>query len=230
MKLEKSKALIIETLSEKSNMKQKVYDNTFKVFNIFKEALRELILDYNKSLKGIDKRVMLEYRDRGKFEAQLKIAGDMLIFSMHSNIFEFDRGHGVWKLSYVQDNRLASYTGIINIFNFLSDSFKYNRNDDMGYLIARIFVNKDFHYFVEGKRQLGFLYNDFGNAKIDKEAISLIINSAILYAMEFDLLVPPYDNVKIASVSQMQKKIESSKLRTGKRLGFQFNYEDISEV
>ena len=55
---------------------------------------------------------------------------------------------------------------MINIYNFLADSFKYNRLNDVGYLVGRVFLNKDLHYFVEGKRQLGFLYNDFVNDKL----------------------------------------------------------------
>jgi len=224
--------MILGNLSEKALMKQKVYDNTKVVFNTLKEVLNEKLLDYNRSLKKKqnDKRILLEYKDRGKFEAQLKVAGDMLVFSMHSNIFDFDQGHGIWKTSYVKNNRMNAYCGIINIYNFLSDSYKYNRVEDLGYLIARIFINKDFHYFLEGKRQLGFLYNDFENAEINKEVIHEIIDSAILYSMEFDLLVPPYENVKIVSIAQMNKKIESSKTKTGKRLGFQFNTDDISET
>ena len=85
----------------------------------------------------------LEYIDRGKFDAEMRMAGDVLFFSMHSNIFEFDRDHSVWKLSYVEEDKMRSYCGIINVYNFLSDSFKYNRFDDLGYLIGRIFVNKD---------------------------------------------------------------------------------------
>ncbi len=226
---QETRQLILNTLSEKASMKQKVYDNTFDTFNQIKEVLHEMSNEYNASIRGADKRVKLEYRDRGKFEAEIRVAGDILIFSMHSNIFEFDRDHSIWKLSYVKDNKLASYCGIINIYNFLTDSFKYNRLDDLGYLIGRIFVNKDFHYFVEGKRQMGFLYNNFGTAVIDKESLRKIIESAILYSLEFDLLVPPYDVVKIASVMQMNTKIESSKLQTGKRLGFKFNSDDVLE-
>ena len=146
---------------------------------------------------------------------------------MHSNIFEFDREHGVWKSSYVKDNILNSYAGIINIYNFLTDSFKYNRLDDLGYLVARIFINRENHYFVEGKRQLGFLYNNFGEAVINKKAIQNVIESAILYTLDFDLLVPPYDDVKFASVSQMKDKINKSKVKTGKRIGFQFYSDDV---
>jgi len=228
-KQQETRQLILKNLTDKSGMKQLVYDNTFATFNLIKEVLHEMASDYNSAFKGIDKRVKLEYHDRGKFEAELRVAGDILIFSMHSNVFQFDRDHNIWKLSYVKDNNMASYCGIINIYNFLRDSFKYNRLDDLGYLIGRIFINKDYHYFVEGKRQMGFLYNNFGTATIDKESLINIIQSSILYTLEFDLLVPPYDVVKIASVNQMNTKIENSKLQTGKRLGFKFNSDDVLE-
>jgi len=228
-KQQETRQLILKNLTDKSGMKQLVYDNTFATFNLIKEVLHEMASDYNSAFKGIDKRVKLEYHDRGKFEAELRVAGDILIFSMHSNVFQFDRDHNIWKLSYVKDNNMASYCGIINIYNFLRDSFKYNRLDDLGYLIGRIFINRDYHYFVEGKRQMGFLYNNFGSATIDKESLINIIQSSILYTLEFDLLVPPYDVVKIASVNQMNTKIENSKLQTGKRLGFKFNSDDVLE-
>ena len=221
--------LIVDTLVEKSVMKQMVYENTIETFNLIKNVLHEISLELNTSIKSADKKIRLEYRDRGKFEAEVRVAGDILIFSMHSNVFEFDRDHSIWKLPYVQDNKLNSYCGMINIYNFLTDSFKYNRNDDLGYLIGRLFVNRENHYFVEGKRQMGFLYNNFGQAIINKEVIKKIIESAMLYSLEFDLLVPPYDMVKIASVAQMNSKIDSSKLQTGKRLGFKFNSDDVLE-
>ncbi len=224
-----TRKLILQSLSEKSGMKQIVYDNTFATFNMIKEVLHEMSNDYNSAFKGVDKRVKLEYHDRGKFEAEIRIAGDILIFSMHSNVFQFDRDHNIWKLSYVKDNTNTSYCGTINIYNFLRDSFKYNRLDDLGYLIGRIFINKDYHYFVEGKRQMGFLYNNFGTATIEKNSLINIIQSAILYTLEFDLLVPPYDIIKIVSVNQMNTKIENSKLQTGKRLGFKFNSDDVLE-
>jgi hypothetical protein len=229
MESDEQKDKIIKTLVEKGSIKQKVYDNSLEVFEMLKKALHELTLEFNTALKGADKRILMEYKDRGRFEAEIKIASDILIFSMHSNIFEFDREHQIWKTPYVQENVLNSYCGIINIYNFLADSFKYNRADDLGYLVARIFVNREFHYFVEGKRQLGFLYNNFGTSVINKESLKKIINTAILYSMQFDLLVPPYDTVKITSVALMNQKLEISKLQTGKRLGFQFNSDDVLE-
>lgn len=217
-----AKDKIVKTLIDKSCMKQKVYDNTKEVFKMLKETLKELVTEYNKELKPYDNRVLLEYRDKGTFEVELKIAGDLLIFNMHSNIFEFSRNHGVWKISYVKNDKLAVYCGIINVYNFLSDSFKYNRVNDLGYLLGRLFINKDKHFFVEGKREIGFLYNDFGNAIIDKSNIKKILESIILYTLDFDLLVPPYDDVIAVTVDQMKERMSKHKMQTGKRLGFKF--------
>ncbi len=228
--VENKKTAIIGTLKEKSILKQKVFDNTFESFCLVKDILKNLSKEINSDLGSIDSRVKLEYTDRSSFDAQLKVAGDILLFSMHSNIFQFDRDHQVWKSPYVQKNKFNAYSGIINIYNFLADSFKYSRLDDLGYLIARIFINHELQYFVEGKRQMGMLFTNFGNEAINKEALQLVISTAIQYSMEFDLLVPPYDTIKIATVGQAEAKIQHSRIITGKRLGFQFNSDDVLVV
>ena len=222
-----TKDQILQTLKEKSLIKQKVFDNTLEAFNMIKKVLIEFQKDFNNKLDGLDKRIHMDYKDNGMFEAQMKVAGDLLIFSMHSNAFEFNREHSIWKTTYAQQDKLNTYCGIINIYNFLADSFRYHRDEDLGYLIARIFINKDSYYIVEGKRQLGYLYNSFGQQKINREIMSEVIRNTIMYALEFDLLVPPYDAVKIATVAQMNQNIENSKLQTGKRLGFKFNSDDV---
>ncbi len=225
--LEDKKLLIISTLKEKSMLKQKVYDNTIEWFGVVKDILKSMARDVNSSLAGLDPRIKLEYTDRSNFDAQLKVAGDILLFSMHSNIFQFDREHPAWKTPYIQKNKFNAYSGIINIYNFLFDSFRYSRLDDLGYLIARIFINHENQYFVEGKRQMGMLFSNYGNEAISSSSLQTIISTAIQYSLEFDLLVPPYDTVKIATVGQAEAKIQHSRVITGKRLGFQFNSDDV---
>ncbi len=222
----KTKDLIINTLSEKTSVKYEALAQTQHAFKLLNEALRDVVEEYNKSLAP---NVLLEATSKGKFETEFKMDEDLLIFSMYSHIFEFSREHHIWKNSYVKENKWSTYCGIINIYNFLTDSFKFRRTEDHGYLIARIFVNRDLHYFVEGKRQLGFLYNDFGNSVISKKDLIKIVNSAILYSLEFDLLVPHYDNVKILSVAQIEEKIKNARILTGKRLGFNFSSDDVLE-
>lgn len=224
---EDKKPTIIATLKEKSTLKQKVYDNTLEWFGVTKDILKTYCREVNTSLAGYDTRVKMEYTDRSNFDAQLKVAGDILLFSMHSNIFQFDREHPAWKTPYIQKNKYNAYSGIINIYNFLFDSFKYSRLDDLGYLIARIFINHENQYLVEGKRQMGMLFTNYGNEAISRSALQVIISTAIQYSLEFDLLVPPYDTVKIATVGQAEAKIQHSRVITGKRLGFQFNSDDV---
>jgi hypothetical protein len=225
--LDEKKLAIIGTLKEKSVLKQKVYDNTMEWFSVVKDILKNFSKEVNTNLGGIDGRIKMEYTDRSNFDAQIKVAGDILLFSMHSNIFQFDREHPAWKTTYIQKNKYNAYSGIINIYNFLADSFKYSRLDDLGYLIARIFINHENQYFVEGKRQMGMLFTNYGNEAISRPALQIIISTAIQYSLEFDLLVPPYDTVKIATVGQAEAKIQHSRVITGKRLGFQFNSDDV---
>ncbi len=218
----------IGLLKTKSVLKQKIFDNTYKTFTTLKSVLDEVATEFNPQIAELDDRVTVEYTDRGMFEAQLKIAGDMLVFSMFTNAFEFDRNHTIWKNSYLTDHPYSSICGMISIYNFLNDSFRYNRSGDLGYLIARIFVNRDFYYFVEGKQQMNNWVNHFGTAVISKEILRDIVESAISYTLNFDLLVPPYDSVKIITLEQMNSKIESARFQTGKRLGFTFNSDDVS--
>ena len=64
------------------------------------------------------------------------------------------------------------------------------------------------------------MYNNFSKAKLDRNAIKRILETAVSYCVDFDLLTPVYDSIKVVSVSEM---IENSmNLRTGKRLGFRF--------
>ena len=219
---------ILDTIIRKSTLKQRIFDNTFSAFNELKETLLEMASELDDELDDkLDRRVRLEYRDRGKFEAQLQVANDILIFQMHTDIFEFAADHPIWQNPYVQDDRENSYCGLINIYNFLSDSFKFNRNADEGYLIGRIFVNRERSYFVEGKHQTSMRAMQFGQREIDREALVSILEEAICYAINFDLLLPPYEERKRVTVDQFNTKLDNSKFVTGKRLGYDFNVDDI---
>ncbi len=219
---------ISNNLVTKANLQQEVYKNTFSLFNSLKETLHEMASEFNDELDNkIDRSIRIEYRDRGKFEAQLRVAGEILIFNMHTNIFMFDDHNPIWQNEYVQKDRANAYCGVINIYNFLADSFKYNRSSDEGYLIGRIFINHELQYFVEGKRQHRVRVGEFGSKTLDEAELTSVIESAIDYALDFDLLVPPYESVKIMNLDQLNTKFEHSKIKTGKRLGYEFNIDDI---
>ncbi len=221
-----TRELILDTIRQKSVLKQDVFNNIILNFKVLKSVLKVMAHDLQEEMKAVDSRIVIKYQDKGEYEAQLNIGGDILIFHMHTNVFKFDNSNGLWKTSYLNQDAKRGYCGVINIYNFLADSFKYQRNNDLGYLIARIFINNENHFMVQGKRQLGFLYNDFVNSTIDKEKMSQILESTILYTLDFDLYMPPYDAVKQVSVYEMTELSNSMRIKTGKRLGFQFNADN----
>src|ERR1051326_4061924 len=106
-----AKELILKLLEEKSSLKQDIYQNMIRQFAEFKDIIRQTALELSMHMQKIDKRVVVEYRDRGEFELELLVAGDVLIFHMHTNVFEFDKSHPIWKTSYVKDEPKNSFCG-----------------------------------------------------------------------------------------------------------------------
>ncbi len=213
---------LFEVMRKKAMLKQDIYRKTLNTFRQFKSVLLEMIAEYQVKFNGNQAFIPFEFRDRGEFEIELKFGGDVLIFMMHTNVFEFPRLHEVMKTSYVMEDKDRSYCGVINIYNFLADSFKYSRVNDVGYMIGRVFINKDLHYFIEGKREIGMLFYNFATSEVTKGTVRDIIESSIRYTINFDLLTPPYEEVKQVSIYDMQSSLENQKIPTGKRLGFRF--------
>ena len=143
---------ILDLLNKKSSLKQEIFKITKDIFADLQEILKEKAIKLDDGIT--DKNVSVSYEESGDFDAKLKFSGDTLLFNMHSNIFNFDQAHQVHQTTYVKENNSRSFCGVINIYNFLSDSLKYNRLNDTGLLIARLFINKDTHYFFEGDSKI----------------------------------------------------------------------------
>jgi hypothetical protein len=217
---------LFEVINKKGRLKQLVYRNTLDSIKLVKKVLTQLRTEYVKIYASDSQAISFSQQDFGEFETHLQFAGDVLIFTMHTNVFEFSRYHEVMSTNYIREDKERSYCGMINIYNFLADSYKYNRLDDVGYLIGRIFINKDKCYFIEGKREVGLLYSNFGQEVFDEKAARKLVESAVIYTINFDLLTPPYDTVKEISLSEMKSIIDGYTLKTGKRLGFKFHADE----
>lgn len=207
---------------DKTLLKKQVFRTTKEAFELFRSTAEELIGLFQQQARSEGKDIHFEFKDHGDFEFEVRFGGDVLVFYMHSNVFEFSRDHQVMKSPYIHEDPRRSYCGVIRIYNFLSDSLVYQRDQDLGYMIGRVFVNSENHYFIEGKRELGMLYNNFNTSLISSESVQSIVESAIEYTTNFDLLTPPYDEVKMVSVGEMRNDIDKKTMVTGKRLGFRF--------
>ncbi|MDR9397526.1 hypothetical protein [Salibacter sp.] len=216
---------IFDIFKKRSCTKQDVFENTADQFKKFKEVIKQIVDSYQEEVCALDERVKVEFESEGEYEARIRFGGDTLIFHMHSNVFSFDDSNYMWKTGYVEEDPLRAYCGVINIYNFLSDSFKFNRENDLGYLVSRVFINKENHFYVEGNKELNRLYRNFGEDVLGQEEIVNVVESSILYALNFELYTPPFKKVQLVSVSHMQQLSNNLKLRTGKRLGFKLNAE-----
>lgn len=214
---------IIAGLNSKASLKQHTYRNTLTIFKELRKCAKEISEKIAPEVVKNDKSVEVELLEISEFEFHLKFSGDTIAFIMHTNIFIFPPEHEVNKTKYIQDTPEYGYFGMIQAYNFLSDSLKYQRLADMGYLLARIFINAEGHFYIDGQRQLDFLYKDIANNEINIEVIIKIIEQSMLYALDFDLYVPPVDVMAEISLEQKNYFNNASGLATGKRLGFKRN-------
>ena len=215
---------IVSSLKEKSTYKLAVLQEAKKQFAIMNDLAMKLADELCAEMDCVEG-VEVSHLSKGEFQFELRFGEDILIFFLHNDVFDFEKSHSLWKRSYVEEDRMRAFCGMISVFNFLKTSFEMDRSEDVGYLVSRIFVNRESHYFVEGKRQLGFLYNDFGTEVIDKKAMRSVLMSAIQYCQEFDLLTPPFNSMSEVQVGRMIDISNKMNLKTGKRLGFQFGWD-----
>lgn len=214
-------------LITKGQLKQDIFGVTLETMQLFKDCAKGFEDFYRTNYADDHEDVAVLYTNKNQYQFQLKFAGDVLVFLMHSNIFEFSRDHEVMRTPYIKEDKTRSYCGMIQIFNFLGDSFKYNRINDLGYMIGRIMINKEGHYYIEGKRELAQVINNFSTNKINKDTVQEILKSAITYTINFDLLVPDYDETKIITVDEMLQIEDQNLIKTGKRLGFSFEQDKM---
>lgn len=211
---------IKDLLLNKSSTKQLVFRTTKNAFSMLKEELKLIEHKLAADIAAIDKNVEVKYTEKGDFEMHLKFSGDTLVFMMHTNVFDFDEQHTLSKSRYVKKDKLRKFSGLIQIYNFLSDTIKYNREADAGFLVARIFINKENHFFVEGEKPFSFLFNDFEKQVFNNELAHKIILETIKFTLHFDLKIPPFNETQIISLEQKNMMSFSSGMPTQKQLGF----------
>lgn len=211
---------------EKSELKQIVYRKTLECFEIIKQEGVSVVEALRKEQEKKSSELELAFSPFGSYEAELRFAGDAISLQMHTNVFAFPEDHFVRKSQTVKKDANAGYFGMILIYNFLADSLRYNRYADVGYLLGRIFINKDGKFFVEGRRQLNFLYKDFDKQEFNAESACEIIQKSMKQAIDFDLFVPPFDSVKEVTLQQKIVQQGNTAIKTGKRLGFVYDSRD----
>ena len=220
--MEDKMQIICNQLIAKSQLKINTYNETEKAFNMLKHEA-ETFPDIFAQTGNTSENIIVSFESKQSQCFSLRYGSDVLFCILHSNVFEFNRDHEVMKTPYIRENKERSFCGLISIYNFLTDSVIYDRLNDVGYLIGRIFVNSEGHCYIDGKREIGQFYNNFSSTIFDEEIAKTIFQAALQYTINFDLLVPPYEMVKEITVHDMiELNNQHITIKTAKRLGFRF--------
>lgn len=217
MKYEANPQVILQTLATKSSNKQLVHRRVLSAFSELRRVVQSVAVDLNSKMVGIDRSVVVEFVDRGEFEFEIRFSGDSLVFQVHTNAFLLPEGHTLRDTDYVKSNPNRAYYGLIHVYNFLSDSFRMRRLNDVGTLMSRFFVNGEGHHFAEG---VGPLNLPLSESEVSGEDLQQWLYRLMVTAMDFDLQAAPFQAVQDVSVLALEGIREELRQRTGKRLGF----------
>lgn len=215
---------IFEGLKQKSTAKQAIYRNTQAAFDCLRLVSQELVVELSRKLTPLDSTVVIEYRSINDMEFHIRFSGDLLVFVMHSNVVTFPDDYGPMPSKYVEADFRRRFFGHIMAYNFMADSIKYQRLNDPGYLVGRLLVNINNHYFLEGVQQLELPDNDMSDNLITPDTMKLFVESAMIAAVNNDLIAPPLPEIQKISVKQ---KLENQQVSRGSKVGFSFSAQQM---
>ncbi|NJN43000.1 MAG: hypothetical protein HC811_12990 [Flammeovirgaceae bacterium] len=214
-------------LENKSNAKQITYKKLLTAFQQLQHESMRVVNELAKKMHPDDGDVTVSFEEVNEHEFHVKLAGDLLVFVLHTNIVTFDETHGVMKDPYVMERDINRYFGQIMIYNFMSDSVKFNRINDPGYLVARVLINHEGRFLIEGEGQLSFLYNTISQVPISTTDLNIVVKLALTVAIENDLMAPPFPQVQFITLNQKLEKTQE--LGAGSKIGFRMSYQSKVE-
>ncbi|MFZ2904773.1 MAG: hypothetical protein WAZ98_01100 [Cyclobacteriaceae bacterium] len=215
---------ITKMLESKSAAKQTTYKHLLGAFNLLSKEAQRITTELKKMAKPDDQDVTIEYKIIGDHEFHVKLAGDLLIFVLHTNIVTFIDDHVIMQDAYMKEKEVNRYFGQIMIYNFMSDSLKFNRVNDPGYLLARLMINHENRFFIEGEGQLATLFNKISEAPLTSEVLDALVKMSLAIAIENDLMAPPYPDVKFITLHQ--KIDHTPDMGGGQKIGFRMSHEE----
>ncbi|WP_254846566.1 hypothetical protein [Hymenobacter sp. CRA2] len=214
--------IIFEGLRQKSTAKQAIFRNTQAAFDCLRTVTQELVLELTRRISPVDASVAIEYRPVNELEFHIRFSGDLLVFVMHSNIITFPDEFPLFGSRYVSEDFRRRFFGHIMAYNFMADSIKYQRMNDPGYLVGRLLINIDNHYYIEGAKQLDMPDNDMEHNVVNNDAMRLYVESAMIAAVNNDLMAPSIQDIQKITVKQ---KVENQQVSRGSKVGFSFRNE-----
>ena len=213
-------------LESKSTAKQAAYKHICRAFEILRDEAKSIVDELNRRAKPTDKDVTVEFGVVSDLEFDVKLAGDMLIFAMSTNVVTLEETHAIMKNEYIRQNEVNRYFGQVMVYNFMAESLKHHRNNDPGYLLARLMVNHENLFFIEGEKELEE-YNDMSEQPVSEADLKKVVKIVLKMAIENDLVAPSFTEVK--SITLRQKRDHLLELGGAQKIGFRMSYEQKTQ-
>jgi len=218
---------IKDLLESKSTAKQVTYKYLLSAFQLLSKESNRVISELKNRVKPGDEDVTVGYTSVNDHEFHVKLAGDLLVFVLHTNIVTLMDDHPVMQDPYIKQNEVNRYFGQIMIYNFMSDSLKFNRINDPGYLLARLLINHEGRYVIEGDGALAAMSNKISQEPITELELNVLVKLALTMAIENDLMAPPFPDVRFITLYQKMEKTQE--LGAGQKIGFRMSYQNKIE-
>ncbi|MFZ5972054.1 MAG: hypothetical protein ACOYXA_10725 [Bacteroidota bacterium] len=218
---------IKDLLESKSTAKQVTYKYLLSAFQLLSKESNRVISELKNRVKPGDEDVTVGFNSVNDHEFHVKLAGDLLVFVLHTNIVTLMDDHPVMQDPYIKQNEVNRYFGQIMIYNFMSDSLKFNRINDPGYLLARLLINHEGRYVIEGDGALAAMSNKISQEPITELELNVLVKLALTMAIENDLMAPPFPDVRFITLHQKMEKTQE--LGAGQKIGFRMSYQNKIE-
>src|SRR6187551_543443 len=214
-------------LESKSTAKQITYKNLLVAFGLLMRESKQIAEALKEKVQSADEDVTVEFKSINEHEFHVKLAGDLLVFVLHTNIVTLPDEHSVMLEPYIKENEANRYFGQIMIYNFMSDSLKFNRINDPGYLLSRILINHQNRFVAEGEGQIAVSFAKISSTGISEQELNSIVKYSLLTAIENDLMAPPFPDVRFITLYQKLEKTQE--LGGGQKIGFRMSHQSRIE-
>lgn len=214
-------------LETKSTAKQITFKNLLLAFQTLQTDAFQVINEIKKRARPGDQDVTTDFIAVNDHEFQVKLAGDLLVFVLHTNIVTFQDDHPILQTGYMRQQQVNRYFGQIMIYNFMSDSVRFNRMNDPGYLLARLLINHEGRYVIEGDGPLAQFSQTVSEGSITELELTNLVKIALAMAIENDLVAPPFPQVRFITLHQKLEKTQE--LGAGQKIGFRMSYQNNLE-
>lgn len=213
-------------LHSKARHKQTVFDHSKACMQQFRGTSAALARWMQAHLASGDGRVAVKHADLNAFAFSLQFGGDLLYVQQHTNVFTLEKQSRLWNKDYIKADPSRAYFGVFYVYNFLADSFTYQRTTDAGVLLTRVFINAQGYFFAEGLPQIARPLRNLQQQVFSRAERKRLLGLLVRAAIEYDLTAPPLKEVWLASVGDVEAQRSELLMRTGKKLGFKTHQAD----